>query len=263
MNIEKIQFAKGKGIVANWRLPRLLKSAQPPSNKKVLAVWRLFFKSFRWLDEACRNGNPPILVGSALNDILQGGAAPRRKAHLALICQGVPNPSLFKECLQPHAMHSHGGVLQYDYAFESHNITLNAGCAFTGSIANAIHTRWPERLSVVSGQKRQSAYLVWERMTIEPTQAVSGLGRNLESDNSVSRICRINLQGYKDDIGVIFCKDASFLFQYDWDRSCYNDSDQYEAHYRKYITTINNRNGKTIEECRACNMKRIETPEML
>lgn len=120
--------------------------------------------------------------------------------------QGVPDPTIFKECLQPHIIHCHGRVRQFDYAFESHNITFNVECAFTGTAVNSVYKRWPELLSVVSTQRRQSAYLVWGEKTVKQTQAVSGLGKNLESDETVSRICSIKLQGYKGDIECQFCR---------------------------------------------------------
>jgi hypothetical protein len=115
---------------------------------------------------------------------------------------------------------------------------------------------------VVSAKKRQSAYLVWGAATVKPTQAVSGLGENLESDESVSRICLIDLQGYKGDGGITFCKDASLLFQYDWRRCCYKYSDDYEARYQQYIKTIMSLYGPTMEKCEACTMKGDETLEM-
>jgi tRNA A37 threonylcarbamoyladenosine synthetase subunit TsaC/SUA5/YrdC len=116
---------------------------------------------------------------------------------------------------------------------------------------------------VVSGPNRQSAYLVWKGTTVKPTQAVSGLGENLESDESVSRICGIKLQRDEGGREYTFCKVASHLFEYDSRRSCYRYSDKYEVRYREYIKTIMNGNGPAIEKCAACDMKRDETPEML
>jgi hypothetical protein len=119
--------------------------------------------------EDLQRRNSPILVGSILKDILHDSLAPCQRGHLTLIHQDVSDPALFKECLQPHVMHSQGRVCQFDYAFESHNITLNVDCAFTGAIVNSVYTRWPEPLNVVSAQGRQPAYLVWGEKTVKQT----------------------------------------------------------------------------------------------
>jgi hypothetical protein len=211
--------------VRSWLFPRLftpkLSPVKSPCHEKILTIWGLFFKSHAWLEKVCKAGNPPVLIGSVLNHISQDSVDPKQRGHLALICEGNTYPALFEECLQPHGMHTHGKVLQFDYSFTDHKITLNAHCVMTGTSVNSIYTRWPELLSEVSALGRQSAYLVWRETTLRQTQAVSGLGRNLKSAESVSRICSIKLQDYRGDIGFQICREHSSLFVYDHSKSCY------------------------------------------
>jgi hypothetical protein len=241
------------------------KLAQLSRDTGVLAIWSLFFKSFEWLEKAYQDGKPPILVGSALNDILRYGAALPQRAHVALVYQGAAPISLFLECLQPYAMHFHR-FIQYDYAFKSHNITLNANSVMTGLLANGIYTRWPERLTVVSGQKRQSAFLVWGEDTIKLTEAIVGLGQNLESDESVSSICHIDLQlqRCKGIIRANFHRHPYALYRHDSLQSCYRYAGNYEEEYQRYLTTaLEERTGPTKRKCEACIMKGDETPDMM
>ena len=231
----------------------------------VLAIWRLFFKRFEWLEKAFQDGKPPILVGSALIDLFRHGAPLPQRAHLALVYQGAAPISLFIECLQPHAMHFHR-FIQYDYAFESYNISLNANSVMTGSVANGIYTRWPELLTVVSDQKRQSAYLVWGEDEIKITESIVGLGQNLESDESVSSICHIDLQlyRYKGIVRANFHRHPYALYKYDSLQSSYRYADNYDEEYRKYLTTaLDERPGPNTRKCEACIMKGDETPDIM
>lgn len=253
---QKIRVAMKGRTVRSWLFPKLftpkLSPVRSPCHEKILSIWGLFFKSYGWLEKVCKAGNPPVLIGSVLNHISQDSVDPKQRGHLTLICEGNTYPALFKECLQPHAMHTHGKVMQPDYAFKDHRITLNAHCVMTGSAANSIYTRWPELLSEVSAIGRQSAFLVWGETTVRQTQTVAGLGRNLKSAESVSRICTITLQDYMGNRPFQICRENSLLFEYDYSQSCYKYAKNYERIHKNYKDIIENREDII---CEGCGMK--------
>lgn len=147
-------------------------------------------------------------------------------------------------------MHTHGKVLQYDYAFDDHRITLNAHCAMTGSAANSIYTRWPELLSEASAIGRQSAFLVQGERTVRQTQTIARLSRNIQSNEFVYRICTITLQGYMANRPFQICSENSLLFEYDYSHSCYNYGKDYVRIYRDYKDNIENRQDVICKGCR-------------
>jgi hypothetical protein len=59
-------------------------------------VWDLFFKDYSYLNKLAI---PPILLGSALNDIISGKIEVWERPHLGLVCPGDPDPVLLKHFL--------------------------------------------------------------------------------------------------------------------------------------------------------------------
>lgn len=212
-------------------------------------VWDLFFKDYSYLNKLAI---PPILAGSALNDIISGNMEVWERPHLCLVCPGNPDPVLLKHCLQPHKLHTHGDMIMYDYAFNAHNITLNVACAFSGNVANSLMTRWPEKLSRCGRQGRRSSYLVYGESQLREAE-VHGFGKNLQADESVSRVC--SLQFHR---GGILLSKGPYFFEHDPSGPGYRYDSKYSMLCEQYYYEKSKRFYNPLLEkyrCEACSLK--------
>lgn len=215
-------------------------------------VWSLFFKHYDYLNKLLDAGIAPILAGSALKHIISGNIRAWERPHLCLVCPGQVDPELFERCLQPNELHTHGGMLIYDYAFDAHNITLNAACAYSGSVANPLMTRWPEKLSTCGAGGRQSSYLVYGERQLR-VAGVHGLGRNLDSDESVSRVCCLQFSR-----GGVLLSNGPYCFEPDPSGIGY----RYVSDYKILFQHLNLEKSKRFYNpllekyrCKACSLK--------
>lgn len=237
----------------------------PDTPRKTSKIWDLFFKDYEWLNKARESGHPPILVGKGLKRMYHGRIKDWEREHLCFLCEGYEDPTLFKKCLQPHFLHTHGRMVAYDYAFEAHHITLNASCAFSANLAHQVLTRWPERLSEFTSRERQSSYLIYGEKTVRGAQ-VFGLGKNLQADESVAQICEIII-GSKDgkQISCLVCSQTPSLFTQNHSSHTFEYADDYDEVYRNYIEIKLKQyiEGPRTRKCEACTMKGEENFDRL
>jgi hypothetical protein len=246
----------GQKITERIREPRVrapLRELAPLNSYNwIPKVWNLFFKDYAYLNKLLDSGIAPILVGSALKDIFSGNIKAWERPHLCLVCPGEADPELFEYCLQPHELHTHGGMLIYDYAFDAHNITLSAACAHSGSVANPLMTRWPEKLSMCGAEGRRSSYLVYGERQLR-VAGVHGLGRNLDSDESVSRVCCLQFSR-----GGVLLSNGPYCFEPDPSGIGYRYVSDYKMLFQYHNLEKSKRYYNPLLEkyrCKACSLK--------
>jgi hypothetical protein len=210
------------------KVARSIGIALPKTFAPTDQIWKLFFSSYDWLDDAYSSGRPPILVGEVLREVMKEGFEDWHVGHLCLVYEGSMDMDKSWRCLHPHVRHTHGRSDTYDYAFEAHGITLNCNCAYRPNLSHPIYSKWPDRLSQPTYRGRQAAYLVYGEKKLRDAK-VLGLGTNLQSPESVSRACCFKLH----DRSFIVCSENFALFKMDHSSSRLVYASNYEETYKQ------------------------------